>query len=55
MEKEFKFKTFKEADEFLRNLKGFFIEGDPSKLTDEEIIMMANDIYDFKKSIEMEE
>lgn len=45
MKKEPKFKNIEEAKNFLRNLKSLFIEGDPNKLTDEEIIMMANDIY----------
>ncbi len=46
MKKEPKFKTVEEAKKFLRNLKSLFIEGNPNKLTDEEIIMMANDIYE---------
>lgn len=45
MKKEQNFKTVEEAKNFLKNLKSLFIEGDPKELTDEEIIMMANDIY----------
>lgn len=46
MKRELKFKRFKEADEFLRSLQRFFFEGNPKNLTSEEVIMLANDIYE---------
>ncbi|MGL5717764.1 MAG: hypothetical protein ACRCX2_32485 [Paraclostridium sp.] len=55
LNKDIKFTKIEEAHEFLKNIESLFIFGDTGELIDEEIIMMANDIYKEKLKDSREE